>query len=209
MFIELKNVNKVISGRQLLSQVNCKIEAGQIAVFEGINGSGKTLILKTILGLMKVDGEVLVAGKQVKPQDAYPVKAGILIENPSLITDFTATRNMELLAKLDEHISATEIAELLKYFDLSRFPNEKVKKFSLGMKQKLGIAEAFLGSYPLIVLDEPTNALDSDSIDKLVDLIKLRQSKGCTFVIGAHDRDFVEQVATKRFKVEEGVVHEA
>lgn len=63
MFIELKNVNKVISGRQLLSQVNCKIEAGQIAVFEGINGSGKTLILKTILGLMKVDGEVLVAGK--------------------------------------------------------------------------------------------------------------------------------------------------
>lgn len=72
MFIELKNVNKVISGRQLLSQVNCKIEAGQIAVFEGINGSGKTLILKTILGLMKVDGEVLVAGKQVKPQDAYP-----------------------------------------------------------------------------------------------------------------------------------------
>lgn len=209
MFIELKNVNKVISGRQLLSQVNCEIEAGQIAVFEGINGSGKTLILKTILGLMKVDGEVLVAGKQVKPQDAYPVKAGILIENPSLITDFTATQNMELLAKLDEHISATEIAELLKYFDLSRFPNEKVKKFSLGMKQKLGITEAFLGSYPLIVLDEPTNALDSDSIDKLVDLIKLRQSKGCTFVIASHDRDFVEQVATKRFKVEEGVVHEA
>ncbi|ABJ59405.1 ATP-binding cassette domain-containing protein [Lactobacillus delbrueckii] len=205
MFIELKNVNKVISGRQLLSQVNCEIEAGQIAVFEGINGSGKTLTLKTILGLMKVDGEVLVAGKQVKPQDAYPVKAGILIENPSLITDFTATQNMEL----DEHISATEIAELLKYFDLSRFPNEKVKKFSLGMKQKLGIAEAFLGSYPLIVLDEPTNALDSDSIDKLVDLIKLRQSKGCTFVIASHDRDFVEQVATKRFKVEEGVVHEA
>ena len=98
---------------------------------------------------------------------------------------------------------------MLKYFDLSRFPNEKVKKFSLGMKQKLGIAEAFLGSYPLIVLDEPTNALDSDSIDKLVDLIKLRQSKGCTFVIASHDRDFVNQVATRRFKVEEGVVHEA
>ena len=96
MFIELKNVNKVLSGRQLLSNVNCEIEAGQIAVFEGINGSGKTLILKTILGLMKVDGEVLVAGKQVKPQDAYPVKAGILIENPSLITEFTATQNMEL-----------------------------------------------------------------------------------------------------------------
>ena len=128
MFIELKNVNKVISGRQLLSNVNCEIEADRLRFLKD-QRIGEDLDLKTILGLMKADGEVLVAGKQVKPQDAYPVKAGILIENPSLITDFTATQNMELLAKLDEHISAAEIAELLKYFDLSRFPMKRSRSF--------------------------------------------------------------------------------
>ena len=208
-FIELHQVAKVIKHRQLLHQVNAKIDRGNIATLEGINGSGKTLILKALLGLISVTGNVTVAGKNVRTQDDYPIKAGILIENPSLIDDFTAAKNLELLARLDPNIQSSQIQDLLTYFDLTRFPKQKVRKFSLGMKQKLGIAEAFLGGYPLIVLDEPTNALDHDAIGKLVKLIHDYHAKGATFIIASHDHDFVEQVATQKLLVKEGTISDA
>lgn len=206
-FIELKQVGKVVKKRALLHDINACIEQNSITTLEGINGSGKTLILKAILGLIKVTGSITVNGKLVKPEEPYPVKAGILIENPSLIEEFTAYQNLLLLAKLDSNIQIEEINYLLEYFDLSRFPKQKVKKFSLGMKQKLGIAQAFLGRYPLIVLDEPTNALDQESIAKLVKLIHKYQYDGLTFLIATHDSNFVEQVATKELSVQEGTIN--
>ncbi|RHW54003.1 ATP-binding cassette domain-containing protein [Lactobacillus bombicola] len=206
-FIELKQVGKVVKKRALLHDINACIEQNSITTLEGINGSGKTLILKAILGLIKVTGSITVNGKLVKPEEPYPVKAGILIENPSLIEEFTAHQNLLLLAKLDSNIQIEEINYLLDYFDLSRFPKQKVKKFSLGMKQKLGIAQALLGKYPLIVLDEPTNALDQESIAKLVKLIHKYQHDGLTFLIATHDSNFVEQVATKELSVQEGTIN--
>ncbi|RHW51417.1 ATP-binding cassette domain-containing protein [Lactobacillus sp. ESL0233] len=206
-FIELKQVGKVVKKRALLHDINACIEQNSITTLEGINGSGKTLILKAILGLIKVTGSITVNGKLVKPEEPYPVKAGILIENPSLIEEFTAYQNLLLLAKLDSNIQIEEINYLLDYFDLSRFPKQKVKKFSLGMKQKLGIAQALLGKYPLIVLDEPTNALDQESIAKLVKLIHKYQHDGLTFLIATHDSNFVEQVATKELSVQEGTIN--
>lgn len=206
-FIELKQVGKVVKKRALLHDINAFIEQNSITTLEGINGSGKTLILKAILGLIKVTGSITINGKLVKPEEPYPVKAGILIENPSLIEEFTAYQNLLLLAKLDSNIQIEEINYLLDYFDLSRLPKQKVKKFSLGMKQKLGIAQALLGKYPLIVLDEPTNALNQESIAKLVKLIHKYQHDGLTFLIATHDSNFVEQVATKELSVQEGTVN--
>ncbi|RMC24358.1 MULTISPECIES: ATP-binding cassette domain-containing protein [unclassified Lactobacillus] len=205
-FIELKQVGKVIKKQPLLHDINANIHQNSITVLEGINGSGKTLILKALLGLIKVTGSVLVNQQQVLPNKPFPVKAGILIEKPSLIEDFTAYKNLELLIKLDPSIPIGQINDLLQYFDLNRFPKQKVKKFSLGMKQKLGIAQAFLGEYPLIILDEPTNALDQKSILKLVDLIKSCNQRGTTFIIASHDLQFIDQVATSRLNVEEGTI---
>lgn len=145
-------------------------------------------------------------GNWLKLRILIPLKPGILIENPSLIEDFTAYRNLELLAKLDPRINLQEIDKLLTDFDLAQVPKQKVKKFSLGMKQKLGIAQAFLGSYPLIVLDEPTNALDQDSIQKLIALIHDYNQKGVTFIIASHDQNFVDEVATQKFLVKEGTI---
>lgn len=206
-FIELKQVGKVVKRRPLLHDVSADIPEGSITVLEGINGSGKTLILKTILGLINTSGKVIVNGKKMKVQEPYPIKAGILIENPSLIEEFTAHKNLELLAKLDPDIQEKQINDLLAYFDLTRFPKQKVKKFSLGMKQKLGIAQAFLGAYPLIVLDEPTNALDHESIVKLIRLIDDYNRKGSTFVIASHDHEFVNKVATQKLYVQEGTIN--
>jgi len=205
-FIELHQVSKIIKHRELLHQVNAEIERGSITTLEGINGSGKTLILKALLGLMTVTGDVSVAGKSVNVQEAYPIKAGILIENPSLIDDFSAYKNLELLARLDTTLQPKQIHNLLDYFELTRFPEQKVRKFSLGMKQKLGITEAFLGGYPLIILDEPTNALDHNSIIKLIQLIQAYNANGSTFIIASHDHDFVEQVATHKLFVKEGTI---
>lgn len=206
-FIELNEVGKVVKRRPLLHDVSADILEGSITVLEGINGSGKTLILKAILGLINTSGEVIVNGKKMKVQEPYPIKAGILIENPSLIEEFTAHKNLELLAKLDPDIQEKQINDLLAYFDLTRFPKQKVKKFSLGMKQKLGIAQAFLGAYPLIVLDEPTNALDHESIGKLIRLIDGYNRKGSTFVIASHDHEFVNKVATQKLYVQEGTIN--
>ena len=206
-FIELNEVGKVVKRRPLLHDVSAEIPEGSITVLEGINGSGKTLILKAILGLIKTSGEVIVNGKKMKVQEPYPIKAGILIENPSLIEEFTAHKNLELLAKLDPDIQEKQINDLLAYFDLTRFPKQKVKKFSLGMKQKLGIAQAFLGAYPLIILDEPTNALDHESIGKLIRLIDGYNRKGSTFVIASHDHEFVNKVATQKLYVQEGTIN--
>ena len=206
-FIELNEVGKIVKRRPLLHDVSADIPEGSITVLEGINGSGKTLILKTILGLINTSGEVIVNGKKMKVQEPYPIKAGILIENPSLIEEFTAHKNLELLAKLDPDIQEKQINDLLEYFDLTRFPKQKVKKFSLGMKQKLGIAQAFLGAYPLIVLDEPTNALDHESIGKLIRLIDGYNRKGSTFVIASHDHEFVNKVATQKLYVQEGTIN--
>ena len=205
-FIELKNVEKTKRGRKLLSNINLQIDKGEIATIQGINGSGKTLLLKAILGILKTTGEVKVANQIVTPKDKFPIKAGILIENPSVINEFSAYKNLDLLAKLDSNILEKDILELLEYFDL---PNDKVKNFSLGMKQKFGISQAFLGKYPLIILDEPTNALDDDSIQKLVNLIKQYNEKySTTFVIVSHDKDFVKEISTKQFIIEEGRIHE-
>ncbi|WEV50618.1 ATP-binding cassette domain-containing protein [Lactobacillus sp. ESL0731] len=205
-YIKLEQVGKEVKSRLLLHDVNAEIEQNSITVLEGINGSGKTLVLKAILGLIRTTGQIFVNDQQVKVEEPYPVKAGILIENPSLIENFTAYQNMDLLAKLDKNIQDEQIIELLSYFDLDKFPKQKVKKFSLGMKQKLGIAQALLGKYPLIVLDEPTNALDEKSVAKLIDIIKKYNSTGSTFIIASHDRDFIEQVATKQLIIKEGTI---
>lgn len=204
--ITLNQVEKKVKKRLLLHEVNATIPKGSITVLVGINGSGKTLILKAILGLISVTGEVLVCGKKMSVKNSYPIKAGILIENPSLIDDFNAYRNLELLAKLDPEIKEKEITKLLNYFDLNRFPKQKVKKFSLGMKQKLGIAQAFLGGYPLIVLDEPTNALDHESKEKLVSLITEYNNSGSTFIIASHDKTFIDSIATQKLYVQEGTI---
>jgi ABC-2 type transport system ATP-binding protein len=207
-FIKVENVSKSTKTRKLLNDVSIEIQQGEIATLEGINGSGKTLLLKSILGLIKTSGTVQVNQQTVKVQDKYPVLAGILIENPSLIEGFSAFKNLELLAELQPGITEADIYNVLERFDLKEVANQKVKNFSLGMKQKLGIAQAILGKNPLIILDEPTNALDTESISKLADIVKEISQTGTTFIVASHDHDFVDRISTHKFVVKEGNVSE-
>ncbi|MFD1472841.1 ATP-binding cassette domain-containing protein [Companilactobacillus mishanensis] len=207
-FIELDSVTKTTKKRNLLNQVSFKIQKGEIVTLEGINGSGKTLILKAILGLIHTSGQISVANSQVRVENKYPIEAGILIENPSLIEGFNAFQNLELLAKLQPRIERYEIYDLLRIFHLDKAGNEKVRKFSLGMKQKLGIAQALLGQNELIVLDEPTNALDKGSIADLITIIKEINESGSTFIIATHDSKFIDEISTRRLYVKDGEVYD-
>lgn len=207
--IELEKVNKTIKGRNLLTDVTLTVDAGSITTLEGINGSGKTLILKAMLGLIKTSGKVLVSGQKMAVSGRYPIRAGVLIENPSVLDEFSAFKNLKLIAELIGDIEESEIIDLLMYFNLPTDQKNTVKKFSLGMRQKLGIAQAMLGRSELIVLDEPTNALDETSVQKLIDYIKVVNHAGSTFVVTSHDRDFLNQISTKRIKVKAGSIDEA
>lgn len=207
-FIRLKNVSKKVKNRLLLNNVSLSIPKGSIATLEGINGSGKTVLLKAILGLIKTSGEIYVTEKKVLPNEKYPIKAGILIENPAVVETMSAYKNLELLKVLQDEVSNEDIDNVLKEMNLEHTQDEKVKNFSLGMRQKLGIGQAMLGNHPLIILDEPTNALDRESLVKLISYIKRVNEKGTTFIIASHDHEFINEVATKRFLMREGAIVE-
>lgn len=207
-FIRLKNVSKKVKNRLLLNNVSLSIPKGSIATLEGINGSGKTVLLKAILGLIKTSGEISVTEKKVLPNERYPIKAGILIENPAFVETMSAYKNLELLKVLQDEVSNEDIYDILKEMNLEYTQDEKVKNFSLGMKQKLGIGQAMLGNHPLIILDEPTNALDRESLVKLISYIKRINEKGTTFIIASRDHEFINEVTTKRFLMREGAIVE-
>lgn len=206
--ITLNNVSKKIKSKQVLSNVTMEINKNDIVTFEGINGSGKTLLIKAILGLIKTDGEIKMKSTTVTIENPLPISAGILIEAPSLIEQFTAFKNIELISSLILGVTSDDILGILNRFDLLESSDQKVKTFSLGMKQKLGIAQAFIGYNELIVLDEPTNALDTESINHLVQIIQEYNQKGCTFIIASHDHNFIERVSTRRFIVQKGHAYE-
>lgn len=207
-FIELVSVSKQFKQKTLIDDVSLTIEKGDVATFEGINGSGKTLILKAILGLIKTTGSIRVDNYQVNVHDKYPIEAGILIENPNLIERLTAFQNLKLLSQLQNNTNDFNIIQLLILLGLEANVHQKVKSFSLGMKQKVGIAQALLGKNPLIVLDEPTNALDEDSIEVLIQMIKSFNSEQITFLITSHDSNFIKRISTKHFIVRNGAINE-
>ncbi|KRN01239.1 ABC transporter, ATP-binding protein [Levilactobacillus senmaizukei DSM 21775 = NBRC 103853] len=207
--IQLQGVSKTIRRQQLLQEVSFSIERGTITVLTGINGSGKTLILKALLGLIRIKGIVTVNERPLQFGKRYPIQAGILIEMPGVLPEFTAYENLRLIADLMSGVGDADILRILQQFDLPTTKATKVRSFSLGMKQKLGIGQALLGQNDLIVLDEPTNALDTQSIENLIAELHRLQQAGKTIVVASHDRDFVTAIADKVIRVEAGRAYEA
>lgn len=206
--IQLSTISKTIRRQPVLRDVSFTVEQQTITTLEGINGSGKTLILKAMLGLIKTRGRVTVNDIPLQTGRRYPVQAGILIETPGLIEEFSAYKNLKLLSNLMPGVTNQDIVQLLHQFQLPRENGAKVKHFSLGMKQKLGIAQATLGQSELIVLDEPTNALDTESIAALITYLQSLKAAGSTLVVASHDHEFVSAISDKRILVEAGTAYE-
>lgn len=204
--IKLVNVSKEHQRNLLLNNINLEIERGKVYGFKGRNGSGKTMLLRAILGLIKVEGQVIINNKPLKFGEKYPLKVGVFIEKTSIITEFTALKNLKLIAALKGITDINVMTKYLVELGLDYKDKRKVRKYSLGMKQKVGIAQTLMGEPELIVLDEPTNALDRKSIEKLVQILERLKQQGCTILIASHQFEDIESIVDEVVHIEAGAL---
>ena len=201
MKIEIKNLTKKIKGNTVLENVNHTFESGKVYGLHGRNGSGKTMLLRSICGLiLPTEGSVVIVGKDIE----FPESVGIIIEHMSMVDDMTGFDNLKALAKINNSVSDDDIRMCLADVGLDPEDKRKVKKYSLGMKQKLNIAQAVMEKPKLLLLDEPTNGLDKESIAKFYDILKRLKADGTLIIIASHITEDLDALCDEIIEVEEG-----
>ena len=186
--IKINDVTKKFKGLTALSNVNLEYQKGMIHGIIGRNGSGKTVLMKCILGLMTpTEGTIIVNGHKTGDCINDIVRTGAIIENPGFIMSYSGINNMKYFAKISGlSISPNELDSLFEMIDLSDYKNKKVKTYSLGMIQRLGIAQVFLNDPELIVLDEPMNSLDRKMVLRVKDILRNARDQGKTILLSSH-----------------------
>ncbi len=187
--LELKNVTKIMSNRKIVDNVSFEINSGEIFGFLGPNGAGKTTTIKMITGLLKIDeGDILISNNDVKKNFEKALsQVGGIIENPEMYGYLTGRTNLEIYGRMHGNISKERINEVIKLVKLENRINDKVKKYSLGMRQRLGVAQALLHNPKLLILDEPTNGLDPMGIKELRDTLRhLAEKEGLAVLVSSH-----------------------
>lgn len=205
--VEIKNYCKSIKSRPILNNVSYNFEYGKIYGIYGHNGSGKTMLLRAIAGLLVPDsGSVVIDGKVLHKDMSFPPSIGIVIENMNLLPQYNAFDNLKILGKIKKTATDEDIKTALERVGLKS--DLKVKKFSLGMKQRLNIAQAVFEKQKIILLDEPTNALDNDGVQLIYKLLKEEKERGALVVITTHHKEDLEKVCDVVLKMTEGELHE-
>lgn len=203
--IKIKNLTKVIKGQSVLKDINLNLVENKIYGFFGRNGSGKTMLFRAIAGLIKpTKGEIFIFGKQLGKDYSFPPDIGIIIENVGFWPQYTGFENLKLLASIRKRISDNDIKNAIK--DVGLEPNDKriYKKYSLGMKQRLGIAQALMEKPQLIVLDEPTNGLDNDGISSFRELLLKEKKRGATILLTSHNKEDINLLSDEKYYLEDG-----
>ena len=205
--VEIKNYCKSIKSRPILNNVSYNFEYGKIYGLYGHNGSGKTMLLRAIAGLLVPDsGSVVIDGKVLHKDMSFPPSIGIVIENMNLLPQYNAFDNLKILGKIKKTSTDEDIKTALERVGLKS--DLKVKKFSLGMKQRLNIAQAVFEKQKIILLDEPTNALDNDGVQLIYKLLKEEKERGALVVITTHHKEDLEEICDVVLKMTEGELHE-
>lgn len=203
--IEIRDLNKTIKDKKILNNVNLTFKKGKIYGIIGRNGCGKSMLFKAISGLIiPTTGTIKVFGKEVK-KGYIPESLGVIIENPGFIPTYSAFKNLKLLADIKGIISDEDIINSITIVGLD--PNDKkpVRKFSLGMKQRLGIAQAIMENPKLLILDEPMNALDKDGVSDIRTLLKkLNTDNGTTILLTSHNKEDIDLLCDEIFEMEKG-----
>lgn len=207
MEINVKGYTKVIKGSKVLDNINLTITSGKVWGLKGVNGSGKTMLMRAIAGLIyPTAGCVKIDGKEVGKDISFPESIGILIENPSFINNYTAFENLKVIGAIKKKASDEDIRKAIENVGLN--PNDKrtYKKFSLGMKQKLGIAAVLFENPDLIILDEPFNALDTASVEVVKSIIKKKREEGKLIIAACHDKEDLLEISDEIIELEEGKI---
>lgn len=205
--LEIKDVSKVIKGSKVIDRISMTMEYGEVVGLQGINGSGKTMLMRLISGLMHpTEGQILIDGQILGKDIDFPESMGILIENPAFLDNYSGFDNLKMLASIKGEISDKAIEDIICRVGLDPAEKKKYKKYSLGMKQRLGIAGAILEKPSIIILDEPTNALDEAGVQLLKEIIKEEQERGALVILSCHDLAILKEMSERIYKLKDGKV---
>ena len=183
--------------------------SGNVYGFQGINGSGKTMLMRLICGLIyPTKGEIVIDGKRLGKEITFPQSVGLLLENPAFLDGYTGHENLEMLASIKNIITREEIHEAITSVGLDPLDKRKYKKFSLGMKQRLGIAAAIMEKPDILILDEPTNSLDSSGVSLVKTIIAKERERGAIIILACHDLPVLQDVSDEIFLLEQGKITE-
>lgn len=207
MYIEINNLTKKIRGSIILQNINLRFESDRVYGLKGKNGSGKTMLMRAICGLIKAsEGTIDINGKILGKDISFPESVGVLIENPSFISNYTGLKNLQVLASIQKKIDRNKICDTLQNVGLDPNDNRTYKKYSLGMKQRLGIAAAVMEEPDLILLDEPINALDEAGIKQVRNILNQQKERGAIILVACHDAEELELLSDEIIIISEGKI---
>ena len=204
--VEITNLTKDIKGIKILNNINLNLEMGKAYGIIGRNGSGKSMLFKAICGLINAtSGNIKVFNKPIK-DGSFPDDTGIIIEHPGFLPQYSAFKNLKILASINNKISDEKINETISLVGLDPNNKKSVKKYSLGMKQRLGIAQALMESPKLLILDEPMNGLDLEGVKQIRKILLELKSKSVTILLASHNSDDISEICDYVYTMENGVL---
>lgn len=206
MNISIEHVTKKIKDATVLKDICLEMKGGTVYGLQGKNGSGKTMLMRAISGTGSVptSGRIVINGEQLHKNISIPRSIGLLLENPSLLPEYDASQNLKLLAKMQGGVPEEEIRQLIRDVGLDDAGHKKVEKYSLGMKQRLGIAAAILGSPDIILLDEPINAIDGEGVEEIRSLILSLKNEKRIIIVACHDKEEMNLLADEIVHLRDG-----
>lgn len=205
--IEITNATKSIKGHTVLDNITLTLESPNVIGFKGINGSGKTMLMRLICGLISpTSGNIFIDGKLLGKEISFPQSLGLLIENPAFIDDYSAFDNLKLLASIKGTATDEKILDSIERVGLLSAGKKKYKKYSLGMKQRLGIAAAIMEAPDIIILDEPTNSLDDSGVELVKEIVTEEKNRGALIIVSCHDKSVLEFLSDEIYTITDGQI---
>ena len=207
MELILKDVTKKFGDNIILKNVNLRFESGKIYGFIGRNGSGKSVLLKLICGFYAVtSGEILLDGMNYTEKNSFPNDTRALIEKPNFIPDLTGFENLKLLASIQNKINDVQIKETMEEVNIPISSDKKYSKYSLGTKQKLGIAQVLMENPKIIILDEPFNGIENETVKKLRNVLLKEKKKGKIIILATHIKEDIDELVDVVYEVDDGII---
>lgn len=208
-YIRLCKVRKSFGEEEVLRELSWEMERGKVYGIVGNNGSGKTVLMKCICGFLPVSGgTVQVGGKYVGTEVDFPESLGVIIETPGFLTNFSGRKNLEILAQLRGKITGSDITRVLRQVGLNPEMKKPVSKYSLGMRQRLGIAQAIMENPELLILDEPFNGLDHHGVEEIRKILLEQKKQGKTILLASHNQEDIRILCDRVFEMDGGVMRE-
>ena len=206
-YIQLTNISKTFGKQTVLQPLTMGFEEGMIHGIIGRNGSGKTVLMKMILGILQpTTGTVIVGDKRIGKDVDFPESAGAIIETIEFIPYMSAYQNLADIAAMRGNLSKTQIKEVLEMVGLGNVGRKHVSKFSMGMRQRMAIAQAVMESPKILILDEPMNGMDEKGVEEMRRLILARKAAGTTIILSSHNIEDIRILCDQVYRIDAGVV---